>query len=466
MSSSITDLTVREAATLLAKRSISAMELVESTLARILETEPLVHAYALVLSDQARRRASELDRELAEGRCRGPLHGIPIGIKDLYYTKGIPTEAGSRAMAGFVPDFDATVVELLRHAGAILVGKTVTHEFAYGVNVPPTRSPWLADGYPGGSSAGSGAAVAARSAFAAMGTDTGGSIREPASLNGVVGLKPTFGLVSRAGIVPVSSALDHAGPIARTVEDCALMLQAVAGFDARDSGSIVSPPADYLADLDAGAAGLTIGVDRAFFLSSRVNEEVRLAVERAIAELQEHGATVVEVALPELELMETVGVTLLLCDASAFAGNVLREHGAELDPATRVMFELGELLPATHYVTAQRARSVLCRATRDLFRKHHLDALVSPSVPTTTYPIEAALLPDESGEDPMSAAVKYMIPANLTGLPAVTVPCGFSSAGLPVGLQFMGRPFAEATVLRLARAYERNHVWATVKPEL
>ena len=466
MSTAITDLTIREAGKLVAARSISVLDLVEATLARIDETEPVVHAYALVLADQARARARELDRELSDGQYRGPLHGIPVGVKDLYYTKGIPTEAGSRALAGFLPAFDATVVERLREAGAIVVGKTVTHEFAYGVNVPPTRSPWLRDGYPGGSSAGSGAAVAARSAFGAMGTDTGGSIREPASLNGLVGLKPTFGLVSRSGVVPLSSALDHAGPLTRTVEDCALMLQAVAGFDARDAGSIAAPAMDYLADLDGGAKGLTIGVERAFFLRSQVNEEVRLAVERAVAELADQGARVAEVVLPELELMETVGIVLMLAEGSAFARRILREHGTELDAATRIMFELGELLPATHYVMARRARTVLCNATRDLFQAQHLDALVSPTVPSTTYPIENALQPDESGEDPMSAALKYMIPANITGLPALTVPCGFSVTGLPIGLQFMGRPFAEATVLRLARAYERNHAWAAMKPSL
>jgi aspartyl-tRNA(Asn)/glutamyl-tRNA(Gln) amidotransferase subunit A len=269
-------------------------------------------------------------------------------VKDLCYTKGIPTEAGSRALAGFIPTHDATVVARLRDAGAIFVGKTVTHEFAYGVNVPPTRSPWLRDGNPGGSSAGSGAAVAARSAFGALGTDTGGSIREPAALNGLAGMKPIFGLVSRIGIVPMSASLDHAGPITRTIEDNAILLRALAGFDARDSGSIEAPRVDYMTGLDDGIEGLTIGVERSYFFGSQVQPEVRAAVEAVIAELAEQGANIVEISMPELDLIETLGVTIMLAETSANARRVLRDHAQELDRATRVMFELGELVPATH----------------------------------------------------------------------------------------------------------------------
>jgi aspartyl-tRNA(Asn)/glutamyl-tRNA(Gln) amidotransferase subunit A len=465
MSTDYTALTIVDAGRLLASRAISAVELVEATLQRIDQTEPVIHAYALVLADAARMAAIEVDREIARGKYRGPLHGIPIGVKDLCYTRGIPTEAGSRALAGFIPTYDATVVTRLREAGAIIIGKTVTHEFAYGVNVPPTRSPWLRDGYPGGSSAGSGAAVAARSAFGALGTDTGGSIREPATLNGLVGMKPTFGLVSRFGIVPMSQSLDHAGPITRTIEDNAILLQALAGFDARDSGSIDAPPVDYMSALNDGIEGLTIGVERSFFFGSQVQPEVRAAEETVIAELAKHGAKIVDVSMPELGLIETVGVTIMLVDAGANARRILRDHAQELDPTTRIMFELGELVPATHYVTAQRVRRVVRDAARDLYRANALDALISPTAPTTTFPIDIALKVDESGEDPMSASLKYMIPANVLGLPALTFPCGFSSEGLPIGCQLMGRPFAEATVYRLARAYERNHEWAVVMPK-
>ncbi len=466
MKSRIVDLTIDEASALLEQRSVSAVELVEDTLDRIAETEPIIHAYALVLADQAREVAAEADRERAAGRAEGPLHGIPIGVKDLYYTRGIPTEAGSRALAGFIPAFDAMAVQRLHEAGMIVIGKTVTHEFAYGVNEPPTRTPWLEDGYPGGSSAGSGAAVAARSAFGALGTDTGGSIREPASLNGLVGMKPTFGLVGRSGIVPVSDSMDHAGPITRTVKDCAILLQVLAGYDPDDSGSIHVPREDYAASLEGSVAGLTVGVERRYFFREQVRLEVRQAVEAVIEELSRHGVHIVEVVQPELDLMETVGTTILFAEASANARHVLRAHAADLDANTRMMFELGELLPATQYITAQRARSVLKDATRRLFESHGLDALISPTLPSTTYPVDIALVPGEGGEDPMTAAVKYMVPANVTGLPALTVPCGFSTSGLPIGFQLTGRPFAENTLFRLAYAYERNHTWHAMKPPL
>jgi aspartyl-tRNA(Asn)/glutamyl-tRNA(Gln) amidotransferase subunit A len=462
----ITQLTIREAGALLARRELSAVALVEATLRRIEETEPLIHAYTLVLAEQARDAARQVDREIARGEHRGPLHGIPIGVKDLCYTAGIRTEAGSRAWAGFIPSYDAAVVERLRDAGAIMIGKTVTHELAYGVNEPPTRNPWRADYYPGRSSAGSGAAVAARTAFGAIGTDTGGSIREPASLNGVVGIKPTFGLVSRYGIVPLSPSLDHAGPIARTVEDCALLLQGIAGYDPRDSGSVEAPAADYLAALEGSIAGLTIGVERRYFFGSHVWDDVRTAVDGVLAELAERGARIVEVEMPALELMSPVGTGILLPEASAYHRRTLRERAADLDPATRRMLELGELIPATQYVTAQRVRTTLRDGMRALFEAHHLDAMLSPTVPTTSVPMDQVSGAEDADEDPMASSLLQMIPANVTGQPALTVPCGFSSSGLPIGFQLLGRPFAEGTLFRLARAYEANHDHAAVIPAL
>ncbi|HVC78960.1 MAG TPA: amidase [Chloroflexota bacterium] len=458
------DPTISEAGGLIAARSLSALELVEDILAQIERTEPLVHAYALILPEQARAEARRLDRELGAGMSRGPLHGIPIAVKDLCYMKDLPTEAGSRALAGFVPTYDATVVERLRAAGAVIVGKTVTHEFAYGVNVPPTRNAWDHERYPGGSSAGSAVAVAMRSAFGAIGTDTGGSIREPASLNGLVGLKPTFGLVSRYGIVPLSPSLDHAGPITRSVQDCALLLQALAGYDGRDSGSITVPPVDYTANLGEGIDGLTIGVERGFSFGGGVWDGVRESVERVLAEMEDWGARIVEVEMPSLDLMTPVGMTILLSDASAYHRRSLRERGADLDPATRLMFELGELVPATHYVTALRARAVLRNQMRALFATHRLDALLSPTVPTTAVLMHEVSPVDQSDEDPMTGALRHMIAANLTGQPALTVPCGFS-AGLPVGFQLLGRPFGEVTLFRLAAAYESCHSWHTMAPE-
>lgn len=462
----ITHLSIVHVSALIARRELSARDLVEATLRRIAETEPLIHAYALVLGDEARAAARVLDTELARGERRGPLHGIPIGVKDICYTAGIRTEAGSRALAGFVPSYDAAVVERLRAAGAIMIGKTATHELAYGVNEPPVRTPWRIDCYPGGSSAGSGAAVAARSAFGAIGTDTGGSIREPASLNGVIGLKPTFGLVSRHGIVPLSPSLDHAGPIARTVEDCAILLEVIAGHDPRDPGSIGAPPVAYGAHLDRGVEGLTIGVERRYFFGPHVWPEVRAAVDGVLADYAARGARVIEVELPELDQMSPAGMTILLVEANMAHRRLVRERGADLYPATRQMLELGALVPGTHYLSARRARRVLRDAMRACFERHRLDALLSPTVPTTTMPMALVAQGGDGAEDPLSTALHQMIPPNVTGQPALTVPCGFSAEGLPIGFQLMGRPFAEATLFRLARAYEAAHAYAAVVPSL
>jgi len=460
------DLTIAEAGDALRRGEVSSVELTDATLNRIETTEPRIHAYVHVYSETARASARERDRELAGGRARGPLHGIPIALKDLLYTANAPTEAGSAAMRGFVPTYNAAVVDRLQEGGAVIVGKTVTHELAYGVNTPPTRSPWGTDHYPGGSSAGSGAAVAARSAFGAIGTDTGGSIREPAALNGLVGLKPTFGRVSRYGVVPLSYSLDHVGPMTRTVVDNALFLAAIAGHDARDAGSADEPVPDYLRGIDRGAKGMRIGVEREYFFGPSVWPEVRDAVETMLAELTEQGAEVIDVRMPQFHLMGPVGLTILFAEASAEHATLLRQRGDRLDPATRVMLELGELLPATHYVRATRARTLLKAAMRALYTSHGLDALVSPTLPTTTVQMANLNPPDQSGEEPSTAEINSTWPANVTGLPGLTIPCGFSQAGYPIGVQILGRPFGEPTVYRLAHAYERNHDWTSRTPPM
>lgn len=462
----LTALTIGEAADALRRGDVSSADLVEAILRRIEQTEPRIHAYAHVYEERALTEARERDRERAHGRWRGPLHGIPVAVKDLLFTTDAPTEAGSEALKGLVPAYNATVVERLRDAGAVIVGKTVTHELAFGVNTPPTRSPWGIDSYPGGSSAGSGAAVAARSAFGAIGTDSGGSIREPAALNGLVGMKPTFGRVSRHGVAPLSFSLDHVGPMTRTVADNALMLYAIAGKDPRDPSTLDEPVPDSIAGIDGEIRGMRLGVERSYFFPGALWPEVRQAVEAVMAELESAGAEIVEVSMPELELMSVVGLTILLAEASAEYRSLLRERGTRLDPATRVMLELGELVPATHYVLAQRSRALLQQLTRRLYESHGLDALISPTLPTTTVPMDRMNQPDEHGEDPMTAAIMLTWPANVTGLPALTIPCGFSSDGLPIGVQLMGRPLGEADLYRLARAYERRHDWSSHQPPL
>jgi aspartyl-tRNA(Asn)/glutamyl-tRNA(Gln) amidotransferase subunit A len=465
--SELTDLTIAEAGRRLDERSVSSMELVEACLARIEETEPALQAYARVLADSARSDARTADRELAAGRWRGPLHGIPVAVKDLCYIRGVGAEAGSRVMAGFVPDYDATIVERLREAGAPILGKTVTHEFAYGQNIPPTRNPWDLAMYPGGSSAGSGVATAVGSAFAAIGTDTGGSIRVPASINGIVGLKPTYGLVSRYGVVPLSGSLDHAGPMTRTVEDCAIFLQAVAGFDPQDSGSADRPVPDYRRGLQSGIEGVRLGLDSGYFLSAGVSEAVASAFDSALDVLRDLGAEVVELAIPELELSTVVGLTILQAEASAYHKELLRTRLEDFEVGTRLMLEFGQLVPSTQYVKALGARKVIADAVRRSFEVHRLDALVGPTLPIPTVLREQSVgdfLGGGGERVDLSGLLKHGICGNVTGVPTLTVPCGFDEGRLPIGLQLFGRPFQEANLFRLARSYEAATPWHTMRP--
>ncbi len=460
-------LSIRDAGERLARGQCSALELVDAELDRIAETEPLIHAYAHVMSDSAREQARAADADLAHGIWRGPLHGIPIALKDLVYTAQAPTEAGSRVLEGWTSDYDATVVRNLRRAGAVVVGKTHTHEFAYGVNIPPTRNPWRLDCYPGGSSAGSGAAVAARSAFGAIGTDGGGSIRCPASVNGIVGLKPTTGRVSRRGVVPMSSTFDNVGPMTRTVEDCALLLGAMAGHDPRDITSLDVPVPDFTAGIESGIKGMRLGVERDFFFPSRLTDEVRNATEGALSFFASQGATVIDVRIPELEFAVPIAMPPILADTTAFHRRWIRQRADRYDPRTRVMIELGELIPATHYVKAQRARRVLRDRVRSTFDRFRLDALVAPTLPMPTVPVEDLnlVLNDASGESPGSSYFRQCVAANVIGIPALSIPAGFSGAGLPIGIDLFGRPLQERTLFQIARSYERAHEWASHVPE-
>jgi aspartyl-tRNA(Asn)/glutamyl-tRNA(Gln) amidotransferase subunit A len=464
----LTSLTLAEASARLQERTVSAVELMEATLRRIEATEPLIHAFAWRDGDAAMDAARKCDVTRMNGSAHGMLHGIPIGVKDLLYTKDIPTEAGSRVLEGFRPAHDATVVRKLRDAGAIIVGKTVTHEFAYGQNVPETRNPWQLDSYPGGSSAGSGAAVAARSLFAAIGTDTGGSVRTPSAVNGIVGLKPTYGLVSRHGCVPMSTSLDHIGPMTRTVLDTAILLAAIVGFDANDPASLRSPAVDYHSELDAGIRGMRIGIDTGYFLYDKVQAPVRKAVETAIELLVSLGAERIEVSIPELEWSTTVGNVTTEVDMSAWHRRLLRSKRGHYDPGTRLMLELGELIPASHYVLAQQVRTRIRGAVRRTFAEHRLDALLGPTIPVTAPRLDelSVDLVDEVAEGGLSTLVHHEYPANITGLPALSVPCGFSEAGLPIGFQVIGQPLHERTLLRLGYAYQAATAWHTRQPDL
>jgi aspartyl-tRNA(Asn)/glutamyl-tRNA(Gln) amidotransferase subunit A len=464
----LTELTICEAAKLLSTRSISSVELVEATLKKIEETDPIVHAYTRVLAEDARKAALQADQDIIRGNQRGILHGIPIAVKDNIYTKGIPTEAGSKVMAGFIPEYDATVVQRLSVEGAILIGKTICHEFAVGVNEPPTRNPYNLACYPGGSSAGSGVSVAVRSAYGSIGSDTGGSIRIPATMVGIVGLKPTYGRVSGYGVFPLAWSLDHVGPLTRTVEDCALLLQAIAGYDPNDPFSIDQPVQDFRADLQSGVKGIRIGVERSYFFYDGVIDDVRTAVESVIAEYEQQGAEIVDVSIPELNFTVETLLTIMLSEAGAYHQGKLKEHSFEYDPATRNMLEVGQLIPATHYLTAQRARSKFREAMANTFKTNRLDAMLWPTIPLPTVPLNELALErqDKAGETPMQSYIHHTFSANLTGQPAISVPCGFTRTGLPIGFQLIGRPFDEASLFRIAQAYEQTNSWAKVIPSL
>jgi aspartyl-tRNA(Asn)/glutamyl-tRNA(Gln) amidotransferase subunit A len=465
--------TLGDVAELLRAGELSSLELTRSTLARIQATDPVVHAYVGVMADSALSAAAAADADFRAGTIKGPLQGIPIGVKDLLYTAGFPTSAGSRVLEGFVPTWDAVVVTKLREAGAVIVGKTVTHEFAYGRDKPPTRNAWDIECYPGGSSAGSGVSVAVGSAYGAIGTDTGGSIRVPAAVNGIVGLKPTYGRVSTRGVVPMSASLDSVGPMARTVRDVAIMLGVIAGpgaLDAagrRDQSALDEPVGDYVGALADDLTGVRIGVERDYFFYEPVTEAVRTHVNAAIDELAKRGATIVEIGIEHLELAVAAGMAVLLGDTSEWHQNLLRQRGDRYVPEVRTMLELGELVLATAYIKAQKTRTVIQRSYRAAFTEHGLTALVAPTLPGTTMPVaELDVDLTGSGATATSGFVHHNFLANVIGVPALSVPVGFDAAGRPVGMQLYGRPFGEADLLRIGHAYQCGTSWHEMHPVL
>jgi aspartyl-tRNA(Asn)/glutamyl-tRNA(Gln) amidotransferase subunit A len=466
-SSALINLSISEAASALRRGETTAVALTQATLKRIQETEPTVQAYATVTADLALGAAERADREIAAGRDRGPLQGIPIGVKDNCYTKGILTEVGSKVLEGFVPDFDATVVHKLYAAGAVLIGKTRCHEWSCGGSEPPTRTPWDLKRFPGGSSIGSGAALVARSAYGTIGSDTGGSIRIPASINNLIGMKATYGRVSAYGLLPLAWSLDHVGPLTRRVRDNALMLRAIAGYDPNDANSARVDVPDFTSGIEGGVRGMRIGIDRGYFLYPGVTDEVRAATEAVISELAAIGAEIIEVKLPELELTRETLITIRMVESASYHRQQIRERGHLYSPGTRATLEIGQVVLATEYVAALRARERFRQSMKALFRREKLEALISPTIP-----VPAPLLADvwqprddmENGETPTDGFVHHVYPANLSGQPALSAPAGFTSAGLPIGYQLMGRPFDEATLYRIAYAYEGTQDWHKRQP--
>ncbi len=464
----LANLSIEQAARALRDRELSPLELTDAYLDRIERLNPRINAYITVTAERAREDARRATEEFAAGKLRGPLHGIPIAHKDLYETAGIRTTGGSKIHADHIPDADSTVARKLREAGTILLGKLNTHEYAYGVttNNPhygPTRNPWDPARIPAGSSGGSGAAIAAGLATATTGSDTGGSIRMPASLCGVVGLKPSYGRVSKAGVLPLSYLFDHTGPLTRTVMDAGLMFNAMAGYDPADPSSLCLPVQDVTAGIDAGIRGLRIGVPRGYFFE-QLEDEVATALEAAIAELRRLGAEVREVDIPGV--LEGVWGLFGFVHAEALQ---IHAHGIEHrleDFGADLRAILGSPGPdAATLMLGLRYRDALTAAMHSMLEE--VDVLVTPTTPITAPLIGQETVRHGDVEEPvLHAMIRCTAPFNATHLPALSVPCGFTTAGLPVGLQIAGRPFDEAMVLRVGYAYEQATGWQLRTPVL
>ncbi|MFE0811869.1 amidase [Streptomyces sp. NPDC058848] len=450
------ELSLAAAADAVRTRRLSPVELVDSVLERATEVQPGLGAYVTLTAERARRSARAAEREVAKGSLRGPLHGVPMGLKDLIDVAGTATTASSRVRAGHRARADSAVAARLAAAGAVLAGKTHTHEFAYGLTTPQTRNARDSGRIAGGSSGGSAVAVAAGAATFALGTDTGGSIRVPAALNGVVGLKPTYGLVPRHGVTSLSWSLDHVGPITRTVEDAALVLAAVAGHDPRDPASTPAPAADHRPTAWTGAlTGLRVGVPRTYYFD-HVDPEVETAVRGAVARLAELGAHLVDVDIPMARYVQAVQWGLMVPEATAYHERTLRTAADLYEDDVRVLLEAGELMSAGDHLRAQRARTLMRREWARLLRQ--VDVVVAPTVPVTAVPAgqSSVTWSDGTVESVSDAYVRLSAPANITGVPALTVPVGADRAGMPIGMQVLGRPFDEATVVRVGHAYERS----------
>ena len=451
-------------APLLAARKLSPVELMHATLARIERLDPTLQSF-VVLADDAIGQAKAAEAEIAAGRYRGPLHGVSIAVKDNYLTADMPTSAGTEAPGVTFPKRDSAAVARLRAAGAIVLGKTRMHEFAWGNVTPPTRNPWDTARVPGGSSGGSGAAVAARLCPVALGSDTGGSIRIPASVCGVVGIKPTFGRVSRAGIVPHSWSLDHAGPLSVTVADAALVLQALAGHDPADPGAAAIPVPDFSAGIGKPARGLRIGVVRNHFFG-RNQPDVDAAVDAALAFYAAEGASVMDAKLPILEYGLAAIFAIELSSSTAYhAANLASGAVAALTPDVRLLVEMGRLVTGPDYLKAEQLRRVLMRDVARLFED--VDVIIGPTCPLTAWRIgEWSVVVGDEPESVLAASWRLTYPWNLAGIPSISVPCGFDRDGLPIGLQIAAKPFDEATAIHAAHAYEKAHSWKDRAPQL
>ncbi len=476
----ILTLTARELSEKLQAREVSSEEATRTYLERIDETDERVHAYLKVLGDEALEAAREADKHLGNGGGTSPLLGLPVAVKDLLCMKGTPTTCGSKFLENFIAPYDATAVRLLKEAGAVIVGKLNMDEFAMGSSTEhsafgATRNPWNLETIPGGSSGGSAAAVAARTCAISLGSDTGGSIRQPAACCGVVGMKPTYGRVSRYGLIAFASSLDQIGPFTHTIYDCAMMLNAICGHDPLDSTSSGEAVPDYTEGLGAGAKGLRIGIPKEYFIEG-MDPEVEAAVQGAIEVMEDMGAEIQEISLPYTKYAlpcyyiiapAEAGSNLARYDGVRFGLRVQedsseygplhgmyagsRESGFGEEVKRRIMlgtYALSSGYYDAYYTKAQRVRTLICREFREAFKS--LDVIMSATTPTPAFRF------GERMDDPISMYLSDIltIPCNMAGLPGISQPCGLTSPGLPIGLQFVGRAFGEQDVLRAAAAFE------------
>ena len=485
---SLAELTLHEAATQLRKREFTAVELTESVYQRIAETDDRIRAYLTLAGENAIEEARRADERLKkEGPNAPALCGIPIALKDNFLAKELRTTCASKILGDFLPPYEATATTKLRAAGAVIVGKTNLDEFAMGSSCEnsafwPTRNPWNLERIPGGSSGGSAAAVSADQCIVALGTDTGGSIRQPAACCGVVGLKPTYGRVSRYGIIAFASSMDQVGPITKDVRDAAILLEAIAGHDPADSTSVQRPVGDYQAALSGDIRGLRIGVPKEYFVPG-METEVEQAVRAALRRFERSGASVDEISLPHTEYAVAVYYIVATAEASS---NLARYDGMrfgcradaqDLTETYRISRELGfgtevkrRIMLGTYvlsagyydayYLKAQRVRTLIKSDFDEAFKR--CDVIATPTTPTTAFKL------GEKTQDPLQMYLSdiFTISINLAGLPALSLPCGFDDAGMPIGLQLIGRPFDEAIILRAAHSYEQATEWHRKKPRM
>jgi aspartyl-tRNA(Asn)/glutamyl-tRNA(Gln) amidotransferase subunit A len=466
----VTDETLAALAARIRAREASPVEVTEACLARIATVGPRLRAFVHADAEAALRTARVREAEVKAGRTRGPLHGVPLAHKDLFVWGGRAAACGTALPEYFRAERDATAVARLEAAGAITLGRLNLSELALGpfgdnAHHGDVETPWRPGHCAGGSSSGSGAAVAAGLVYGALGTDTGGSIRLPAACCGVVGLKPTYGRVSRAGAMPLSWSLDHVGPLTRTVRDAAILLGVIAGADGRDATTSARPVPDYATALDRPIAGLRVGVPDRFYFEG-VEEEVLAAVQEAVEGLRGLGAAVVECPLPDPALLNDLANVIARCESAAIHARIVRESPHALQPAVRTRLEVGLHVSAHDYLQATRLRARAARTfVDDVFAR--VDVLAAPTIPEPAPALAAAKAgtPDEIVRR-MGRFSRLTRPFNALGLPALSVPCGFATDGRPMGLQLVGRPFDEATLLRVGHAYEQAAGWWRRRPPL